>query len=138
MPSGKKRTTNVAKVDRTVTALALRREGMSYEAIAQRLGISQPTAWRDVSDALKALQQEPAEDLRKIEVQRLDDLLLALWPKAKKGHPASVDRVIRIMERRARLLGLDAPTSITADVTGGLAELLARGFGAPGAGEVDE
>jgi hypothetical protein len=35
-------------------------------------------------------------------------MLLGLWQKASRGDPASVDRVLRIQERRARLLGLDA------------------------------
>jgi len=33
---------------------------------------------------------------------------VALWSSAMKGDPKSIDRILRIMERRARLLGLDA------------------------------
>jgi hypothetical protein len=53
--------------------------------------------------------QEPAEELRTMEVARLDQMLLGLWPKAIKGDTWAVDRVLKIMERRAALLGLDAP-----------------------------
>jgi hypothetical protein len=37
-------------------------------------------------------------------------LLKAMWSKAMKGDVARVDRCLRIMERRAKLLGLDAPS----------------------------
>ena len=37
-------------------------------------------------------------------------MLQGLWPRARKGEAAAVDRVLKIGERRAKLLGLDAPT----------------------------
>ena len=59
--------------------------------------------------ALKQTLQEPADELRKLELERLDKLLLGVWPQAVRGNQGSVDRALRIMERRAKLLGLDAP-----------------------------
>jgi hypothetical protein len=44
-------------------------------------------------------------------------MITVLWPQVAKGNQGAVDRVLRIMERRAKLLGLDAPTK--ADVTSG-------------------
>ena len=35
-----------------------------------------------------------------------------LMERAKEGSQTAVDRILRIMERRAKLLGLDAPTKI--------------------------
>ena len=43
-------------------------------------------------------------------MERLDGLLLALAGPIKAGHLGAIDRALHIMERRARLLGLDAPT----------------------------
>jgi hypothetical protein len=37
-------------------------------------------------------------------------MLLALWPQVLKGNQGAIDRALRVMERRAKLLGLDAPT----------------------------
>ncbi len=45
-----------------------------------------------------------------MEVTRLDQLLVAMWPKAMQGSGWAVDRCLGIMKRRAELLGLDAPT----------------------------
>lgn len=43
------------------------------------------------------------------ELASLDTLQAKLWGKALNGDTAMVDRVIRIMEHRAKLLGLYAP-----------------------------
>jgi hypothetical protein len=51
---------------------------------------------------------EPFEQLRLMEVMRLDEMLAGLYGSAMAGDVAAVDRVLSIMARRARLLGLDA------------------------------
>jgi len=58
--------------------------------------------------ALKKTLQEPADEVRTLEVERLDSLLNGLWQR--RHVPEITDRILRIMERRAKLLGLDAPT----------------------------
>jgi hypothetical protein len=56
--------------------------------------------------------------LRGLELERLDALHAACWPAALAGHLRSIDTVLRIMRRRAALLGLDAPRRhhVTAEV----------------------
>jgi len=49
---------------------------------------------------------EPLEQVRQLELMRLDRLLLAI-PKAISGDLAAIDRCLAIGARRARLLGLD-------------------------------
>lgn len=99
-------------------ALELRKAGLTYQKIADALGYANPMgAWKAVNSALKKTLQEPSDDLRKMEVERLDAMLFALYPSAMKGMQGAVDRILRIMERRAKLLGLDAPTKT--DVTSG-------------------
>jgi hypothetical protein len=46
---------------------------------------------------------------RSIELMRLDQLQAAHYPKALAGEGAATDRVLAIMDRRAKLLGLHAP-----------------------------
>lgn len=41
-----------------------------------------------------------------------------LWPRVLKGDYLAMDRAIKLMERRAKLLGLDAPTK--SEATDGL------------------
>ena len=56
--------------------------------------------------------EENVDEVRTIELQRLDSLLFSIWPEAQKGTLKAVDMVVKIMERRAKLLGLDAPTKL--------------------------
>jgi hypothetical protein len=62
-----------------------------------------------VSRALAATIEQPAQELRQLEAERLDAMTAALWPRAMDGDLRATDRILGIMDRRARLLGLDAP-----------------------------
>jgi len=107
----------IAAVERQGRALELRKAGIGYATIARQLGYAGPSgAYKAIMTALHAVTREPARELVDLEVARLDDLLLGLWGNARKGNVAAVDRVLKIMQRRADLLGLDAPQRF-ADVT---------------------
>lgn len=100
-------------VERAVRALELRKAGFSYPAIAAELGYrSNSGAVMAVQRALRRMLQEPADAVRTMELSRLDTLQAALWPRCLEGDGNAVDRVLRIMVRRADLLGLDAPAKI--------------------------
>jgi hypothetical protein len=65
---------------------------------------------------LQAIRQEWTErrmtdygDWLSEELAKLDRLELALLPLALQGQTAAADRVLSIMDRRSRLLGLDKP-----------------------------
>lgn len=88
-------------------ALELRRAGASYGAIAEQLNTDRSYAAKIVKRAIGRVHQEAAADVVKLEAERLDRLQLAFWQKAIAGDGRSLDRVLRIMERRANLLGLD-------------------------------
>lgn len=106
--------------------LDLRKSGATYRQIAdaaiERFGKDNlPKGWdclyaaKDVKRELKKVQavnEKLATDIRALELERLDAMLLALWPKARKGNESSIDRVLRIMKRRADLTGIDAPQVI--------------------------
>jgi hypothetical protein len=105
-------------------ALALRKSGATYEAIARDLGVSIQSAHRVVKRAPERLNGEIAEsvaDVRRMELERLDAMLGALWSKAARGNLTAVDRVLHIMERRAKLLGLDTPSTDAEKPTVGVA-----------------
>jgi len=94
------------------TALEMRRAGLGYRAIAAKMGLSKSQTHRLVKDGLADAIEQVAgasDELRAEEVDRLDAVLASVWPAARRGNLGAVDRVLRIMERRAKLLGLDAP-----------------------------
>ena len=101
-------------LERHVQALKMRAAGMEYHDIADALGYKTPDgAFKAVKRALMKAIREPAEELRTLEVMRLDDMLKELWPQRHK--PQYTDRILRIMERRAKLLGLDMPDNLNID-----------------------
>lgn len=103
----------IAAAERHRQALDLRKAGASYRAIAAKLGYDSPSSvHKAVAAALRRITEEPAAEVRTLELERLDALTIALWPQAAKGHLGAVDRLLRVMERRAKLLGLDAPERV--------------------------
>jgi hypothetical protein len=101
--------------ERTAQALDLRIAGASYRQIARQLDIRLAAAYDDVQQELGRLDRlngEKAQRLRDLEARRLDTWTLALAPGIKVGDPRAILAAVRIMERRARLFGLDAPTKI--------------------------
>ena len=101
---------SVESHDRQLKALELRKAGISYQAIADTLGYNSPqAAWKAVNAALKKTLQEPSDEVRKLEMERLDAMLSAIWASVKQGQYKANEVALRLMERRAKLLGLDAP-----------------------------
>lgn len=115
----------IAVEDWRLVALDLRREGKNYRQIAQEMGAkggpsSHSRAHELVIEALADLREkcrEAAADIRDLEIQRCDAMIEALWPKINR--PRVVDSILRIMDRKARFLGLDAPKRIEASGAGG-------------------
>jgi hypothetical protein len=106
--------------------MELRKGGATYEMIGEDLGVSTPRAFEIVNDALKALVAEPTEQVRKLEIERIDHMLSVVWATATNAmsEVTTVDAslldmilkaqagVLKLMERRAKLTGLDAPEKV--------------------------
>ena len=108
--------------EKRLDALTLRRRGSTFREIADKLGCSRAMVHKYVAGALReyaAANKEETEVYRALEADRLDALHAAIWPKAMNGDMRAVDRVLRIMERRAKLFGLDAPTKVAATTPDG-------------------
>src|SRR5262245_7146320 len=114
-------------VMRQTEALRLRQSGHTFAKIAAALGYSDPGCARDaVLAALRDNVTEPNAEMRALELARLDALHEALWEKALGGDLPAVDRVLKVMERRSKMLGLDAPPAKPTD--GDLDEQIQREF----------
>lgn len=98
-------------------ALELRKAGATYETIAQMMGYSsKSTAFNAVNRLMTSTKREGSREAFEMELRRLDDLLMALWPAARQGELPAIDRTLRIMESRRKLLGLDAPERVQTQV----------------------
>ncbi len=103
-------------------AIALRKAGYTLAEIGAAMGVTKERIWFVIDSAMQEYRDDikrGLDELRAIEIARLDRMLQAVWKAAAGGDLQSVDRVLRISERRARLLGLDAPVKIAqTDPTG--------------------
>lgn len=105
----------IAAKMRAAKALELRKEGETFEAIAQKAGYkSKQAAWDAVRRALAEVIREPAEELIRLDLERLDAMWGVNYLNAQGGDPVALQACLKIMERRARLLGLDAPQKMAA------------------------
>ena len=101
-----------AELDRRISGLRIR--GWTYPDIAREVGVSVATAYRAVQRSLALIRAESAENAhewREMELQRLEVMWKSLSPRGEDGEWRidKLDRSLKIMERRAKLLGLDAP-----------------------------
>jgi hypothetical protein len=109
----------IRTTEKTLKALELRKRGMNYTQIGKMLGCARNTACRYVLSELENLAdkcREEAAHVRDLELQRLDDLYLKAWEAVEGGDLPAIDRCLRVQERRAKLLGLDAAQKV--DVQG--------------------
>lgn len=91
--------------------LVLRRQGASYKTIGDRIGVSEHRAATLVSKAIKRVLKEPAEDVRALELSRLETLIGKLWTPAidelDKADPdfRKFDRLKSLIETKLRWCG---------------------------------
>ncbi len=103
----------IQSAERQKTALELRKRGGSFDNIAATMGISKSTAHNLVHkaiDQLKTTTLKKAEELKVLDLERLDSMLVGIYPKATAGDAKAINAVIKLMDQRAKLLGLYAPT----------------------------
>lgn len=103
--------------------IRLRRLGLTYEAISLALGKRAPEDGgpielgavrcreivQDYLERMASEDRESVDQLRELENLRLDHMQSRLAEKIEKGSVPAVRAALSIMERRARLNGLDAP-----------------------------
>lgn len=112
-----------AIVKRQGLAFEFRIAGLSYRAIGAKLGVSHETIRQDVESELQRQADANAEKAgihRELELERLDKYIRVLDHWIESGNIGAVGMAVRVMERRAKMLGLDAPTKVDANVKGTL------------------
>lgn len=105
--------------DRRILCIELRKSGMTLDQIGREVGISPQAVHTHLKNGLARLDkiaEKSAEELRRIELERLDTMHLALYAKAITGDVVAVRAMLKIGERRAALLGLDAPRKLDANL----------------------
>lgn len=100
----------IAQTRKRARALDLRLQGWSYREIAAELGwSSSKNSYYNVMKALDDTIAEPSAQVRAMELARLDVAMRPFMMRAAEGDADALNSVLKIMDRRTRLLGLDAP-----------------------------
>lgn len=101
----------VKATERQLKAVELRMAGRTYQEIATELGYAHPSgAHAAVQSVLKEARSEAAEEMRELELDRLNKLLSGVWEKALAGDVKAVHAVLAIIDKRSKLAGLYSPT----------------------------
>jgi chemotaxis protein histidine kinase CheA len=104
-----------ANAERTRSALELRIAGKSFRQISEELDIGLGHAHRLVRDALLELREQNKEFAQyhlDIELARCDRLQAQLDPAIEKGDVRAIEASLKIVDRVAKLLGLDKPQKV--------------------------
>lgn len=108
------RTDVIAERREKVAELTL--SGFSQRSIAKRLDVSLGTVNADLQQIRRdwaELRAGKYEEYVGQQMARLTQLERALAPGLAERDLAAIDRALKILDRRARLLGLDAPQAMT-------------------------
>lgn len=128
-------TRTIEGAERDAKAARLKSRGLSYGQIAANLGYENASgAYKAVQRALVAVPAESVDELRRIQSEQIDALVAKAFEVLESTHFAftqhgelvlapdgqpliddmpvlhAIDRLIRLAERRSKLMGMDAPT----------------------------
>ena len=110
MSDGSKDQRKYEVAKRRAQALELRISGMSYRAIADAMQCADSTAYELVQSALREIPAQNVEILRTEHDAMIRRLFAKLMPRIDKGEPRAIEVGVKLLERLAKLHGLDAPT----------------------------
>src|SRR5690349_21814351 len=94
-----RRASKIERATRRQEAITLRRAGVAVDAIASRMKVHPSTVYAWIQDAIRNIPREEAEELRALEMDRLDAIFRGHFPAAVSGDGRSADVCLKVMER---------------------------------------
>jgi hypothetical protein len=104
------------RIDKERSIVELRTEGYVWREIAQIVNMSTAGVYKAYNRAMTRVIAPSIEEHREMELDRLDILQRTYWQPAVNGNLRAADYVLRVIDKRAKLLGLDAPLKVQAEV----------------------
>jgi len=120
-PNGAREANTPAKLemlDKSIQWLEMRRQGMTYTAIGAMYGCTKQNVWAVINRRVMQIEFEAVDAYREYELELLGLVQESIIDKATDGDLPAIDRLLRISERRARLLGLDRPQAFALIASG--------------------
>ena len=107
-----------AVLEKEIKIIELRRAGVTWEKIALEVGFRNASgAYKMYQRAAERMVRPHLEEYRDMQLDRLERMHMAVWPRAKDGDLRAIDTALRIADREANLLNLNAPIKVQAEVT---------------------
>jgi len=91
-------------------------ENWTQQEIADELGISRARVSKILAAVRESLPEIDRQEIVRERVIQLRAVANALVPRVLSGDPQSVRAFLKVLDREARYLGLDAPTTIAAAI----------------------
>lgn len=110
----KKGSSRILSQQKRRQALELRKAGATYAQIAQSVGYNDASAaHKAVMKAFGEVIQEPVNELKTIQVERLNHMLVVLWPKVQQGDERAIGTALMVMNKIDALMGTEAAQRVT-------------------------
>jgi hypothetical protein len=107
------RQAEVEREARRVLVARLLLSGVSDQsAIAKQANVDRSTISRDIKAIEAQWRAEAVADVAAAKGQdlaRIERMIAGLWTQAIAGHLGAIDKTVKLLERKARMLGYDAP-----------------------------
>jgi len=96
-----------------------RQGGATFDQIAKRLEYADESGARAAfKRAMERMRDDALNaEMRELHRQRLEVALTAIWPNVVQGDLEAIKVMLKILERDAKLYGLDAPVKTEMEVT---------------------
>ncbi|MGC4191941.1 MAG: hypothetical protein QM589_12390 [Thermomicrobiales bacterium] len=119
MPQPRKPADRIVIAERRRRVADLVRRGLRQTDIAAQLQVDVSTVSRDIRAIEAGLRQRAIVDVaadRSLQRERLDQAINAIWPQVLVGDAAAVRNPVRLVDRIAKLDGLDMPARVEAAI----------------------
>jgi hypothetical protein len=96
-----------------------RQGGATFDQIAKRLNYADESGARAAfKRAMERMRDDAINaEMRELHRQRLEVALTAIWPNVVQGDLEAIKVMLKILERDAKLYGIDAPVKTEVEVT---------------------
>jgi hypothetical protein len=96
--------------------LQVRLAGTSIRKIGREFGLTDKQVLASLDRSLPSLTPETRIRLFKEDLARLDELMIHWYALAQTGHATATTLCVKLMERRAQMIGADAPVHMRVEV----------------------
>jgi hypothetical protein len=103
---------------RRYDAWQMRLRGTDWQQICKTVGyssvkVAQVEVRAYITESMVRIDAEHREEVLHTELARLDELMDAVWDMAMTGDTKAVDSVLKVINTRMKLLGLDTQQEVT-------------------------